>query len=53
MPRRALVLDTSGSMSGEPIRQLNAGLKTFRDELFADSLCGKTRGSLNRHVRPC
>jgi uncharacterized protein YegL len=36
-----LVLDTSGSMAGEPIRQLNAGLQTFRDELFADSLAAK------------
>jgi uncharacterized protein YegL len=36
-----LVLDTSGSMAGEPIRELNAGLQTFRDELFADSLAAK------------
>jgi uncharacterized protein YegL len=36
-----LVLDTSGSMAGDRIRQLNAGLQTFRDELFADSLAAK------------
>jgi uncharacterized protein YegL len=36
-----LVLDTSASMGGEPIRQLNAGLQAFRDELFADSLAAK------------
>jgi uncharacterized protein YegL len=36
-----LVLDTSGSMAGERIRELNAGLQTFRDELFADSLASK------------
>jgi uncharacterized protein YegL len=36
-----LVLDTSGSMAGEPIRQLNAGLQTFRVELSADSLAAK------------
>jgi uncharacterized protein YegL len=33
-----LVLDNSGSMGGEPIRELNAGLLTLRDELFADAL---------------
>jgi uncharacterized protein YegL len=36
-----LVLDTSGSMAGERIHQLNAGLQTFRDELLADSLAAK------------
>jgi uncharacterized protein YegL len=36
-----LLLDRSGSMSGEPIRQLNAGLVTFRDELAADQLAAK------------
>jgi uncharacterized protein YegL len=36
-----LVLDTSGSMAGARIRELNAGLQTFRDELFADSLAAK------------
>jgi uncharacterized protein YegL len=36
-----LVLDRSGSMGGEPIAQLNAGLATFKDELAADSLAMK------------
>ncbi len=36
-----LVLDNSGSMGGDPIRQLNEGLQLFRDELFADSLAAK------------
>jgi len=33
-----LLLDTSGSMSGEPMRQLNAGLQTFQTALNQDSL---------------
>jgi len=36
-----LLLDTSQSMSGAPIRELNAGLEAFRDELIADSLAAK------------
>lgn len=32
-----LVLDVSGSMSGEPINQLNKGIKTFHEEIQADS----------------
>lgn len=36
-----LLLDTSGSMSGSKLRELNAGLKTFEDELKADSLSSK------------
>lgn len=36
-----LLLDTSGSMSGQPISELNAGLTTFRDELNADALAAK------------
>src|SRR6516225_5727115 len=36
-----LVLDNSGSMGGAPIKQLNDGLQTFRDELQADSLAAK------------
>ena len=36
-----LLLDVSGSMAGEPIAELNAGLKAFRDELAADELAGK------------
>lgn len=36
-----LLLDTSGSMNGTPISELNAGLMTFKDELAADSLAMK------------
>lgn len=36
-----LLLDTSGSMQGEAIAQLNAGLVTFKDELAADTLAMK------------
>jgi len=36
-----LLLDTSGSMGGAPIRELNAGLATFRQELVGDSLAAK------------
>lgn len=34
----ALVLDTSGSMSGQPIDQLNAGIQLFIDEVKRDDL---------------
>lgn len=39
-PRLAcvLVLDVSGSMQGNPIRELNEGLVAYRDALCADSL---------------
>lgn len=33
-----LVLDASGSMAGEPIAQLNAGLEIFADELKNDAM---------------
>lgn len=36
-----LLLDTSGSMAGAPITELNAGLLTFKDELASDSLAMK------------
>ncbi len=36
-----LLLDTSGSMSGKPIDELNAGLLAFKEELSADSLAMK------------
>jgi uncharacterized protein YegL len=36
-----LLLDKSGSMSGEPIRQLNQGLAAFKEELGADDLAVK------------
>jgi uncharacterized protein YegL len=36
-----LLLDTSSSMAGQPIAELNTGLLTFRDELQRDSLAAK------------
>lgn len=36
-----LLLDTSKSMSGKPIQELNAGLKLLRDELLEDELAAK------------
>jgi len=36
-----LLLDASGSMSGKPIAQLNAGLKQFQKELAGDALAAK------------
>ena len=36
-----LLLDTSGSMAGQPIAALNAGLATFRDDLMQDPVAPK------------
>ncbi len=36
-----LLLDVSVSMTGQPIQELNAGLRAFQDELTADSLAAK------------
>lgn len=36
-----LVLDKSGSMAGEKIRQLNEGVRVFREELLGDELASK------------
>lgn len=36
-----LLLDTSSSMRGEPVMQLNEGIKSFKDELMADSMAVK------------
>ena len=36
-----LLLDVSGSMSGRPLDELNAGLATFREDLSTDSLAMK------------
>lgn len=33
-----LLLDTSGSMNGRPIDELNAGLRTFKEDLTADAM---------------
>jgi uncharacterized protein YegL len=36
-----LLLDTSGSMQGQPINELNAGIRIFKDELSADPMASK------------
>src|SRR5438034_275174 len=36
-----LMLDVSGSMAGNPLNELQAGLAVYRDELFADNLARK------------
>jgi len=36
-----LLLDTSGSMYGQPIRELNEGVRTFKQELMQDPLALK------------
>ena len=36
-----LLLDNSGSMQGPPIEALNAGLRTFRNDLLKDSLASR------------
>jgi uncharacterized protein YegL len=36
-----LLLDTSSSMAGRPIQELNQGLKAFQEELAADALARK------------
>jgi len=36
-----LLLDTSSSMSGKPIEELNSGLETFKDQLLHDDLAAK------------
>ena len=45
-----LLLDNSGSMSGNPIAELNRGLKTFHEELLGRQPGGQARGSGHRHV---
>lgn len=36
-----LLLDTSGSMQGKPIQELNIGLASFKEELLSDGLAAK------------
>ena len=36
-----LLLDTSGSMHGKPISELNEGIRIFKDELSADEMAAK------------
>jgi Mg-chelatase subunit ChlD len=45
-----LVLDTSGSMHGEKIDQLNQGLIAFRDSLQSDSVAQSRDRNRNRHL---
>jgi len=36
-----LLLDVSGSMAGQPIRELNTGMKGFKEDLTSDDLAAK------------
>lgn len=36
-----LLLDTSGSMRGQPVGELNQGIRIFKDELMADEMAAK------------
>src|ERR1700682_5185884 len=36
-----LILDTSGSMRGQAMDELNAGIRIFKDELSADAMASK------------
>jgi uncharacterized protein YegL len=36
-----LIMDVSGSMEGEPIRELNAGLSQYREEILGESLAAR------------
>ena len=46
-----LLLDTSGSMKGAPIEELNAGIQVFKDELSADPMASKRVEVANRRIR--
>ena len=46
-----LLLDTSGSMQGDSIEELNHGLQAFREELFNDSLSMKRVEIAVNHIR--
>jgi len=35
-----LLLDTSGSMAGEKIRRLNAGVRAFKDDILRNPMAG-------------
>jgi hypothetical protein len=59
-----LLLDTSGSMGGQPIAQLNEGLVAYGTELAGDALflradtnpeatrCRVSRGTVLRRLKP-
>lgn len=36
-----LLLDVSGSMKGQPVNELNQGVRVFKDELIADEMAAK------------
>lgn len=36
-----LLLDVSGSMKGQPVNELNQGIRVFKDELMADEMAAK------------
>lgn len=36
-----LLLDVSGSMKGQPVNELNQGVRVFKDELMADEMAAK------------
>jgi uncharacterized protein YegL len=36
-----LLLDVSGSMNGQPVAELNAGVQTYKDSLLSDALAAK------------
>ncbi|MNB98119.1 hypothetical protein D3C75_453630 [compost metagenome] len=40
-PNDSLLLDTSYSMQGRPIKEMNDGLKLFKEELLSDSMATK------------
>ena len=42
-----LLCDTSGSMSGAPINNLNAGLAAFRQEVYKDEIASLRSSSCN------
>ena len=39
-PNILLLLDTSGSMAGEKIRRLNAGVRAFKDDILRNPMAG-------------
>ncbi len=51
-----LLLDTSGSMGGAPIAELNTGLQQYRDELLLDNIASSPSlppSTTRRSNSPC
>jgi hypothetical protein len=48
-----LLLDTSGSMSGQPIQQLNRGIAAFKEDVLKDTQEPLKFGSGNCLIRAC